>query len=138
MNEPGAVVAGSDLPSAAEAVNLVGGSIDTDPETEMPMPGETSRTDLPITPGLKEQADRRLARIEGQVRGLRKMIAEDRYCVDVLQQIASTHEALRGVGKLMMQKYLENCATEGIRSEDPEERAETYEELRKVIYRFVR
>lgn len=38
----------------------------------------------------------------------------------------------------MMQKYLESCATEGIRSDDPEERDETYEELLKVIYRFVR
>ena len=102
------------------------------------MPSKTKRTELPIAPSLKEQADRRLARIEGQVRGLRKMIAEDRYCVDVLQQIASTHEALRGVGKLMMQKYLENCATAGIRSDEPEEREETYEELLKVIYRFVR
>jgi DNA-binding FrmR family transcriptional regulator len=95
-------------------------------------------TELPLAPGLREQADRRLARIEGQVRGLRRMIDEDRYCVDVLQQIASVHEALRGVGKLMMQKYLESCATEGIRSNDPDEREETYEELLKVIYRFVR
>lgn len=60
------------------------------------METQTNRTDLPIAPGLKEQADKRLARIEGQVRGLRKMIAEDRYCVDVLQQVASVHEALRG------------------------------------------
>lgn len=97
-----------------------------------------TRTELPFAPDLKQQADRRLARIEGQIRGLRKMIAEDRYCVDVLQQVASVHEALRGVGKLMMQKYLENCATEGIRSDDPEERQETYDELLKVIYRFVR
>jgi DNA-binding FrmR family transcriptional regulator len=102
------------------------------------MEPKTNRTDLPIAPDLEEQADRRLARVEGQVRGLRKMIAEDRYCVDVLQQVASVHEALRGVGKLMMQKYLESCATEGIRSDDPEEREETYEELLKVIYRFVR
>lgn len=95
-------------------------------------------TSLPIAPDVKEQADARLSRIEGQVRGLRRMIGEDRYCVDVLQQIASVHEALRGVGKLMVQRYLENCATEGIRSEDPEERQETYDELLKVIYRFVR
>jgi DNA-binding FrmR family transcriptional regulator len=102
------------------------------------MGAERQRTELPIAPGLKEQSDRRLARIEGQVRGLRKMIAEDRECVDVLQQIASVHEALRGVGKLMMQKYVESCATEGIRSDDPAEREDTYEELLKVIYRFVR
>ena len=102
------------------------------------MESEAKRVGLAVTPGLKEQAERRLARIEGQVRGLRKMIAEDRYCVDVLQQVASVHEALRGVGKLMMRKYLESCASEGIRSDDPEERDETYEELLKVIYRFVR
>lgn len=102
------------------------------------METETNRAHCSIQPGLKEQADKRLARIEGQVRGLRKMIAEDRYCVDVLQQVASVHEALRGVGRLMMQKYVESCATEGIRSDDPEEREDTYEELLKVIYRFVR
>lgn len=102
------------------------------------MDTEATCRSLPLAPGLKEQADRRLARIEGQVRGIRKMIDEDRYCVDVLQQVASVHEALRGVGKLMVQRYLESCATEGIRSDDPEEREETYEELLKVIYRFVR
>lgn len=102
------------------------------------MSGETVPSELPIAPGLKEQADKRLARIEGQVRGLRKMINEDRDCVDVLQQVASVHEALRGVGKLMMQRYLQSCATEGIRSDDPDERDETYDELLKVIYRFVR
>lgn len=102
------------------------------------MPNETKSSTLPLAPDLKQQADRRLARIEGQVRGLRKMIDEDRHCVDVLQQIASVHEALRGVGKVMMQKYVENCAAEGIRSDDAEEREETYEELLKVIYRFVR
>lgn len=102
------------------------------------MPDKSKGVALPIAPDLNEQADRRLARIEGQVRGLRKMIDEDRYCVDVLQQIASVHEALRGVGKLMVQKYLESCATEGVRSDDPDERQETYEELLKVIYRFVR
>lgn len=65
-----------------------------------------ANTPLPIAPGLKEEADARLSRIEGQVRLLRRMIEEDRYCVDVLQQIASVHEALRGVGKLMVQRYL--------------------------------
>lgn len=99
----------------------------------------TSRTaPLPIAPDVKAQAELRLARIEGQVRGLRRMVVEDRHCVEILQQIASVHEALRGVGKLMVQRYLENCATEGIRSDDPVERQQTHEELLKVIYRFVR
>lgn len=102
------------------------------------MASKTKPEALPIAPDIRQQADRRLARIEGQVRGIRRMIDEDRYCVDVLQQIASVHEALRGVGKLMMQKYVETCAAQGIRSDDPDERDETYEELLKVVYRFVR
>jgi DNA-binding FrmR family transcriptional regulator len=102
------------------------------------MSRETKSVELPIAPDLRKQADRRLARIEGQVRGLRKMLTEDRNCVEVLQQIASVHEALRGVGKLMMQNYVETCATGGIRSDDPEAREDTYEELLRVIYRFVR
>jgi DNA-binding FrmR family transcriptional regulator len=87
---------------------------------------------------LRSQADRRLARIEGQIRGLRRMVAEERDCVDVLQQLASVHEALRGVGKVMMHAYLATCAIDGIRSNDAEERRETYEELLRVLYRFVR
>lgn len=87
---------------------------------------------------LRSQADRRLARIEGQIRGLRKMLAEDRDSVDVLQQIASVHEALRGVGRVMMHSYLATGAADGIRSRNPEERRETYDELLRVLYRFVR
>lgn len=95
-------------------------------------------TDADTDAELRTQADRRLARIEGQIRGLRRMLAEDRECVDVLQQIASVHEALRGVGKVMMHSYLATCATDGIRSRDPEERRESQEELLRVLYRFVR
>jgi DNA-binding FrmR family transcriptional regulator len=58
--------------------------------------------------------------------------------VEVLQQIGSVHEALRGVSKVMMQRYLENCVAEGIRSDDPAEREETYGDLLKIIDRFVR
>ena len=78
---------------------------------------------------------RRLQRIEGQVRGLQRMMEEERPCVDVLTQIASVQEALRQVGKGMMRNYLETCATEAIRSKNSEQ---IYDELMDVIYKFAR
>ena len=72
--------------------------------------------DQQINDEIKEQALRRLAKIQGQVRGLERMIEEGRYCVDILNQVSSVHEALRGVGRLMMKNYLERCASKAIRS----------------------
>jgi DNA-binding FrmR family transcriptional regulator len=72
---------------------------------------------------------KRLRRIEGQVRGLQKMVDEDRYCADVLVQIASVQEALRGVGKLLLQNHLSHCVTTAIRGADPEESARVVAEL---------
>ena len=64
---------------------------------------------------------RRLRRIEGQVRGLQKMVDEERYCADVLVQIASVQEALRGVGRMLLQNHLTHCVTDAIRSGKAEE-----------------
>lgn len=80
----------------------------------------------------------RFSRIEGQVKGLAKMVEEDRPCVEVLTQISSVHEALRGVGKIIMRNYLENCATDAIRSRDSSRVEETYDELMEVIYKFAK
>lgn len=82
-------------------------------------------------------AHRRLKVVEGQVRGLQQMLAEGRYCVEVLMQIAAVQEALRGVSKLVMRHYLENCATRGIRSDDPDEAAVIYDELMEVVFKYV-
>lgn len=81
---------------------------------------------------------RRLRAAEGQVRGVQEMLEQGRYCVDVLTQIAAAEEALRGVAKLVMRFYLENCATRGIRSADPDEAAAIYDELMEVFFRFAR
>ena len=78
---------------------------------------------------------RRLNRIEGQIKGLKKMLTEKRPCVEVLTQLASAQEALRGTTKLMMRNYLENCATEAIRSGKGDE---IYDELMEVIFKFSR
>ena len=81
----------------------------------------------------KDALAKRLRRIEGQVRGLQKMIDDERYCADILVQIASVQEALRGVGKLLLQNHLTHCATAAIRSGDPEEAERTVAELVELM-----
>jgi DNA-binding FrmR family transcriptional regulator len=83
----------------------------------------------------KAEATSRLNRIEGQIRGLKKMVDDGRPCVEVLTQLASVQEALRGLTKLMMRNYLENCATEAIRSKAGDD---IYDELMEVIFKFSR
>lgn len=80
----------------------------------------------------------RLNRIEGQIRGLKGMVEEDRRCMEILQQISSVHEALRGVSRLMMRNYLENCCTAGIRSGDLEQMEQVYQELLDMMFKFAR
>ena len=91
-----------------------------------------------VDPAIKRAVLTRLRRIEGQVRGLQKMVEEERYCADVLMQVGSVQEALRGVGRALLRNHLKHCASEAIRSGDPE-RAETmYDELMELFYRSVR
>ena len=75
---------------------------------------------------------KRLRRIEGQVRGLHKMVEEDRYCPDVITQIASVQEALRGLGRQLLRHHLKHCATSAIRK-GPAEADRTYDELLELI-----
>ena len=75
----------------------------------------------------------RLRRIEGQVRGLQKMVDEDRYCADILTQISSVHEALRGVGRELMRNHLKHCATSAIRG-GGEGADQMYDELVDLMY----
>jgi DNA-binding FrmR family transcriptional regulator len=91
-----------------------------------------------VDPAIKARNLTRLRRIEGQVRGLQKMIEEDRYCPDVMTQIASVHEALRGVGRELMRNHLKHCATAAIRSGDEARIAQTYDELVEMMYRTAR
>ena len=64
---------------------------------------------------IKDANLKRLRRIEGQVRGLQKMVEEDRYCPDIITQIASVQEALRGVGRQLLRNHLKHCATTAIK-----------------------
>jgi len=75
-----------------------------------------SRKALAVDPEVKSRNLKRLRRIEGQVRGLQKMVEDDRYCADILTQISSVHEALRGVGRELMRNHLKHCAVAKVSS----------------------
>ncbi|MBI4410613.1 MAG: metal-sensitive transcriptional regulator [Gemmatimonadetes bacterium] len=87
---------------------------------------------------LQARALARLKKIEGQVRGLQRMVAEGRYCTDILTQVASVHEALRSVGKLLMRNHLEHCVTDALRSGSPRQAERTYQEVLELMYRHAR
>jgi len=87
---------------------------------------------------IKEDALRRLSRIEGQIKGLRRLIEEDTYCIDVLTQLSSVHEALRGVSKIVMRDHLQHCVTDALRDGDENSAQRTYQELMDAIYKFAK
>ena len=88
-----------------------------------------------VDPELKQSVTNRLRRIEGQVRGLQKMVEEERYRADVLTQIASVQEALRGVGRQMLHNHLRHCATEAIRSGDAAQAETVYREIVDLAFK---
>ena len=90
-----------------------------------------------VDPEIKERNLKRLRRIEGQVRGLQKMVQEDRYCAEIMMQISSVHEALRAVGRELMRNHLRHCASTAIRG-TPDEANAMYDELIELMYKHVR
>jgi DNA-binding FrmR family transcriptional regulator len=92
-----------------------------------------SRKALGVDPEVKSRNLTRLRRIEGQVRGLQKMVHEDRYCADILTQISSVQEALRSVGRELMRNHLRHCATGAIRT-GGQQADRMYDELVDLMY----
>jgi CsoR family transcriptional regulator, copper-sensing transcriptional repressor len=91
-----------------------------------------------VDPAIKETNRKRLRRIEGQIRGLQKMVEEDRYCADIITQVASVQEALRGVARNLMRNHLHHCAAKALRSSKREETEAMYDELLEMIYAHLR
>ncbi len=96
------------------------------------------RRAVAVDPDAKERNRKRLRRIEGQVRGLQRMVEEDRYCPDILTQVSSVHEALRSVGRELMRNHLKHCATAAIRSGEEAEVEGMYDEIVEMMYRNAR
>lgn len=94
----------------------------------------SGRRAVGVDPAIKDRSLKRLRRIEGQVRGLQRMVEEERYCADILTQLSSVQEALRAVGRELLRNHLRHCAATAIRAGGDE--AETmYEELLALMER---
>jgi len=102
---------------------------------EPDLPG---RKAVGVEPEIKASNLRRLRRIEGQIRGLQRMVEEDRYCADILTQVSSAQEALRAVARALMRNHLTHCAAHAIRAGSAEERQAMYDELLGMIYKNAR
>lgn len=86
-------------------------------------------------PGVHARLGHRLARAEGQLRALRRLLEEGRRCPEVLQQAASVREAIRSFERALLRNYLETCATRAIRAGGAR-RTATYDEMMAVIGRY--
>lgn len=86
----------------------------------------------------REKVLARLKKAAGQVAGIQRMVEEDRYCVDVLHQVAAVEGALDRVGHLVLTQHVETCVTGAIESGKPKERKQKLDELIDVFSRFGR
>ena len=83
----------------------------------------------------KKDASARLKRIEGQVRGIAKMVDNEKYCIDIINQITAAEKALNGVSKIIMKRHVESCVTEAIRKGQGQEKIN---ELIETLYKYGR
>lgn len=81
----------------------------------------------------KTSAERRLARIAGQVNGISRMIQEDRYCIDVVRQVQAVKAALTGLEKVILDDHLSTCVDTALAGTDLDARREKVEELVAVL-----
>ena len=92
---------------------------------------------LGIAEPTKRDILRRLARLRGQIEGIGRMVEEERYCPEILQQAAAVHSALRGAEKLLLTNHLERCATHAI-EQGGESAAQVRQEIVDLLHRYVR
>jgi CsoR family transcriptional regulator, copper-sensing transcriptional repressor len=100
-----------------------------------------STTETEHTYGYAKDKDalvRRLHRIEGQVRGIERMLEEDRYCIDVLTQIAAVNTALESLAFKILDEHVRHCVAGALSSGDEEDARMKTEELLEAVRRFAR
>jgi DNA-binding FrmR family transcriptional regulator len=83
----------------------------------------------------KQKSLDRLSRIEGQVRGVARMVDEDRYCMDVLAQTAAIRSALQAVERQLLEYHANHCVESAIQSGDPSEQRAKFDELIGLLQR---
>ena len=78
----------------------------------------------------------RLSRIEGQVKGVKRMIDDGEYCIDIITQIQAARSALQSVSKIILEKHLRHCVADALKSDDPAVIDEKFAEIMTVIKRM--
>jgi CsoR family transcriptional regulator, copper-sensing transcriptional repressor len=86
----------------------------------------------------KEQLLKRLARIEGQVRGIARMIEDDRYCIDILTQLGAVDTALEAVAIRLLEEHVQHCVAGALASGDEKQAGEKSRELLEAVQRFAK
>lgn len=86
----------------------------------------------------KDALKKRLNRIEGQVKGIQKMVDEERYCVDILIQISAIRSAIDKVGTIILENHIKGCVAESIKHDDKEKTDITIKELMDTINKFTK
>jgi CsoR family transcriptional regulator, copper-sensing transcriptional repressor len=86
----------------------------------------------------KEQYQARLKRIEGQIRGLQRMIDEDTYCIDVLTQVSAVNSALQSVAVGLLDEHVRHCVRDAARGEDSEHADDMVTEASRAIERLIK
>lgn len=102
------------------------------------MPLDSGKRAVAVDREAKAANLRRLRRLEGQVRGLQKMVEEDRYCPEIMIQISAAQEALRTVGRELMRNHLRHCVTQAVADGHNETADAMYNELVELIYKHSR
>jgi len=100
--------------------------------------GGNGKRAVSVDPETKAGNLRRLRRLEGQVRGLQKMVEEDRYCPDIMIQISAAQEALRIVGRELMRNHLKHCVAKAVKDGAEGQADAMYTELLELIYKHSR
>ena len=98
----------------------------------------TPRTAAPGYEPEKAQLLKRLARIEGQVRGIARMVDEERYCIDILTQLAAVNTALEAVGLKLLDDHVRHCVAHALVSGDTAEADGKINELLEAVQRFAK
>ncbi|UOD35421.1 metal-sensitive transcriptional regulator [Deferribacteraceae bacterium V6Fe1] len=84
---------------------------------------------------IKKDLQTRLAKIEGQIRGISNMVAEEKYCIDIINQITATRRALDKVAMIILKKHINSCVAKAIKSNNSEN---IVDELISVIDKYIK
>ncbi|HUR37260.1 MAG TPA: metal-sensitive transcriptional regulator [Terriglobales bacterium] len=95
------------------------------------------RKAVAVEPGAKSRNLKRLKRVEGQVRGIQKMVEGDRYCADILVQVSAVQAALQSVSRELMRNHLRHCASHAVHK-SPQDANQVFDEVVDLIYKHQR